>query len=271
MAIRDITLGQYAPRDSVVHRLDPRAKVGIHFMAMFLALLINRIPLLCVLGILGFILFRIAQLPIRIALKNVRPFLWLFFLTFLLHAFFTEGSILFKIPLMHVEATREGVSNGLFYTLRILVLLIFANGLTLTTSPMEFTDALEKFLKPFHKIGVPSHEIALMISIAIRFIPIFIDEAERIKNAQISRGGLMDGRLMDKIKGVLPVVIPLFLSSFRKANDLAFAMDARCYRGGESRTSFRVLRFRTGDWAALAVTAGIGLSVFLLDCRMRRL
>jgi energy-coupling factor transport system permease protein len=267
MAFKDITLGQYAPRDSFIHRLDPRTKVTIHCLAMFLSLFINRISMLCILGILGLFLFWTARLPVRIALKNAKPFLWLFMLTFLLHALSTDGRVFFRIPFLHVAATREGVSNGFFYSLRIWVLLVFANGLTLTTSPMEFTDALEKFLKPFRKIGVPAHEIALMISISIRFIPIFIDEAERIKNAQISRGGRMEGRLTDRIKGVLPVLIPLFLASFRKANDLAFAMDARCYRGGDNRTHFRILRFHPADWAALTATAGIGMSIFLLDHR----
>jgi energy-coupling factor transport system permease protein len=268
MALRDITLGQYAPRDSWVHGLDPRSKVMIFMAAMGCALILKQGVFLCLLGIFGLLLYGLARLQVAIALKNVRPFAWLFLLTFTLHAFFTEGRILLRLPVAGVAVTADGLANGVFYTLRIIVLLIFANALTLTTSPMELTDSIERFLRPFRRIGVPAHEIALMVSIAIRFIPIFIEETDRIQKAQASRGCRTDGPLWVRLRGVFPVLVPLFLSSFRKAGDLAFAMDARCYRGGEGRTSLHELRFRRSDGIALVLAAFAGFSFVWMDVRL---
>jgi energy-coupling factor transport system permease protein len=248
--------------------LDPRSKVLMFSAAMFCSLILKQSVFVGIMGILGLCLYRMARIKARTAFKNVRPFFWLFLLTFALHAFFTEGRILFTVPAVRTSVTAEGLANGFYYTLRIVVLLIFANGMTLTTSPMELTDALERFLGPFRRIGVPSHEIALMISLAIRFIPIFIDETDRIQKAQASRGSRTDGPFWDRIRGVFPVIVPLFLSSFRKAGDLAFAMDARCYRGGEGRTSFRDLKFRMPDGIFLAVAACVGFAVVWIDFRL---
>jgi energy-coupling factor transport system permease protein len=202
-------------------------------------------------GLLGLAVFGLSGLSPAIAFRNVRSFLWLFGLTILIHACSTEGRVWLRVPGGLLSLTREGILGGLFYSLRIAVLLIFANGLTLTASPMELTDALERFLKPLKRFRVPAHEIALMISISIRFIPLLIDEADRIRKAQMSRGGRTGGSLRSRIRGVFPVVIPLFVSSFRKAGDLAYAMDARCYQGGEGRTQYRPLVFRPADRAAL--------------------
>jgi len=268
MALRDITLGQYAPRDSMVHGLDPRSKVMIFTAAMACALVLKQSVFLCLLGVSGLLLYGLAGLAVAIALKNIRPFAWLFLLTFALHAFFTEGSALLRLPVAGVAVTADGLAKGLFYTLRIIVLLIFAGALTLTTSPMELTDSIERFLRPFRRIGVPSHEIALMVSIAIRFIPIFIEETDRIQKAQASRGCRTDGPLRVRLRGIFPVLVPLFLSSFRKAGDLAFAMDARCYRGGEGRTSLHELRFRRADGIALALAASAGFIFVWMDVRL---
>jgi len=260
MGIRDITLGQYAPRNSTIHRLDPRTKVLISLFFMFLAMLLNLTGILFMLGI-GLFLFRFSDLPFTTALRNARSFFWLFFLTFCIHAFFTEGRSLIEIPVVHAKMTFEGANNGIFYTIRMIVLIVYANLFTLTTSPMEITDAMEKLMKPVRRIGIPVHEIAMMISISIRFIPIFLEEGERIKNAQISRGSRFEGHLANKIRSILPIIIPLFLSSFRKADDLAMAMDARCYRGGENRTSYRSLKFRGADRAAFIIAIFIGCTL----------
>jgi energy-coupling factor transport system permease protein len=268
MALRDVTLGQYAPRNSMVHRLDPRSKVMIFMAAMGCALILRQSLFLCLFGIFGLFLYRLSSLRTSIALKNIRPFLWLFLLTFVLHAFFTEGRVLFRLPVASLPVTADGLTNGLFYTLRIIVLLVFANAMTLTTSPMELTDSIERFMRPFRRIGVPAHEIALMVSIAIRFIPIFIEETDRIQKAQASRGCRTDGPVWIRIRGVFPVLVPLFLSSFRKAGDLAFAMDARCYRGGEGRTSLHELRFSRPDGIAFAAAAIAGLGFIWADSRI---
>jgi energy-coupling factor transport system permease protein len=270
MALRDITLGQYAPRNSPVHRLDPRSKILLFGTAMTLCMLLRNGMVLAALGLAGLLVFRLAGLSVGIAFRNIRSFLWLFGLTFLIHAFTTEGTVWFRIPGGIGTVTREGAAGGLFYSLRIAVLLVFANGLTLTASPMELTDALERFLKPFRRFRIPAHEIALMISISIRFIPLLIDEADRIRNAQLSRGGRTGGSLRNRIRGVFPVVIPLFVSSFRKAGDLAFAMDARCYQGGDGRTQYRPLVFRPADGTAMACAFCLAAATLTADALLVR-
>ncbi len=270
MALRDITLGQYAPRNSPVHSLDPRSKILLFGTAMTLCLLLRNGLVLSCFGLAGLAVFRLAGLSPAIAFRNIRSFLWLFGLTLLIHAFTTEGTAWLRLPGGIGTMTREGLAHGLFYSLRIAVLLIFANGLTLTASPMELTDAIERFLKPFRRFGIPAHEIALMISISIRFIPLLIDEADRIRKAQLSRGARTGGSLQTRIRGVFPVVIPLFVSSFRKAGDLAMAMDARCYQGGDGRTQFRPLAFRRPDRMALAAAFCIAAATLTADALLVR-
>jgi energy-coupling factor transport system permease protein len=264
MRIRDITLGQYAPRESIVHGLDPRTKVLSSLFFMTLLLFIHRLELLFVFFAVVLVLFRLSKLDFGLALRNLRPFLWLFLITFILHVMFTKGRILWKVPAVSLYITEEGITRGLFYTFRIGILVMLASLLTLTTSPMSLTDAIERFLSPFRFIGVPAHEIAMMLSISLRFIPILIDEAERIRKAQISRGSRFVGSIVSKIRSVVPLIIPLFLSTFRRANDLALAMDARCYQGGGKRTSYHVLRFGRNDMMALLAVLFFGFPVFLL-------
>jgi energy-coupling factor transport system permease protein len=263
IAIKDITFGQFAPRESVLHGLDPRLKILSSLFFMVLLLLTGRIEILFWFFVLVIILYRIAQIPISNAFGNLRAFLVLFILTFTLHGFLTSGRIVFRIPYLGAVFTYEGMIKGFFYTFRICVLIVLANLLTLTTSPMSLTDAFTSFLKPFKKLGVPAHEIGMMISIALRFIPIFIDESDRIKKAQISRGARFDGGFMRKIRNISSLIIPLFVSTFRRANDLAFAMESRCYRGSEGRTSYTILRFQRNDLVALICVIFTGIPVFL--------
>jgi len=262
--IQDITLGQYAPGDSVIHRLDPRTKVLSTLFFMTLLLITHRLEIFLLFFVLGFVFFIVSGLNPKLGLKNLRPFLWLFLLTFILNTMFTRGKILWKIPFLNVYITEEGIFQGVFYTLRIAILVILANLLTLTTSPMSLTDGIERFLSPFKRIGIRSHEIAMMLSISLRFIPILIEEADRIRKAQISRGGSFEGNILEKIKSIVPLVVPLFLSTFRRADDLALAMDARCYRGGEGRTNYNILRFRWIDGVVLLGVFLMGLPVILI-------
>jgi len=261
---RKFTLGQFAPRDSVIHHLDPRTKILGIFIMMCVLLFTHRPEILlfyfCV--IVG--LFRISRLQIGLALKNIKPFIWLFLITFLLHLLLTKGRILFTIPTLNISITQEGIQQGFYYTFRIAVLIILASFLTLTTSAMSLTDGLERFMRPFRKIGLPAHEIAMMLSISLRFIPILMDETERIRNAQLSRGASFEGHLIQKIRSIVPMIIPLFLSAFRRANDLALAMDARCYQGGEGRTNFRILVFKRNDTIAFMILGISILPLFLL-------
>ena len=263
MGIRDITLGQFVPRNSVIHRLDPRTKLLSCLVLMVFFILSDRLPVLLTYFVLVLTLYWVARLNPMIAFRNLKPFVWLFLLTFILHAFFTKGTIVMTVPYTSVRITEEGLLKGAFYSLRISIFILLASLLTLTTSPMSLTDAVERFLKPFRRFGVPSHEIALMMSISIRFIPIFIEEGERIRKAQLSRGGSFQGNIIKRIRNVIPLIIPLFVSTFRRANDLALAMDARCYTGGEGRTSYHVLRFRWIDTVAFFLIVLIGVPAVL--------
>ena len=260
----DITLGQYASRPSAVHSLDPRTKILATLIMMTSLLLTSNLFYLLFMFVVLLGLYRLSQLNPFIALRNVRPFIWLFLITLLLHALFSEGEVLINIPIIHATITGQGLLKGFYYVLRIALLIVAASLLTLTTSPIAITDAVEKFLNPFKRLGLPAHEIAMMMSIALRFIPIFIDEGERIRKAQVSRGADFEGNLMKRLKSIIPLIIPLFISTFRRANDLAVAMDARCYRGGEGRTSYQKLAFRRADAVALMLIIFIGLPVIFL-------
>lgn len=248
MSLYDITLGQYAPRNSICHQLDPRTKLAIFSFFTFLTLFVDRFLLLGFLGLVCMALFFLSSLSFVLLLRNLRAFLWLFVLTIALHAFFTSGHTLVQIPWINLSISKQGIENGVFYTFRIALFILFANWFTLTTSPMEFTDAMEKIFRPLQKLRIPVHEMALMTSIAIRFIPIFIEEIQRIQKAQMARGANIERGIWNRIRGlVVPILIPLFFSAFRKANELALAMDARCYRGGTSRTSFQKFQFQIRD------------------------
>ncbi|MBN1780679.1 energy-coupling factor transporter transmembrane protein EcfT [bacterium] len=250
--LSNITLGQFAKRNSRIHHLDPRTKFIASVYIMIMILTWDHLTTLCCGLIVIGILFRTAGLSLRLAWHNIASFFWLLLITFCLHAFITSGRVLVQIPLIRLTLTQEGVTTGLFYVLRIVLLILIANLLTLTTSPMAFTDGLERLLGPLKKIGIPAHEIAMIISISLRFIPILLEEVERIRRAQISRGARFSGHIIQRIRSVVPIIVPLFVSTFRRANDLALAMDSRCYRGGEFRTSYQSLKFGLWDWLTLS-------------------
>ncbi|NQT25052.1 energy-coupling factor transporter transmembrane protein EcfT [candidate division KSB1 bacterium] len=250
----DLTLGQYAPRQSFIHLLDPRTKMIILFILMGSVFFINRIECL-ILFLVGIILlYPVAHLRVGLAWNNIRAFFWLFLITICLHGFFTAGIPICKIPFTNWALSQEGLIRGLFYSIRMINFILLASLMTLTTSPMSLTDGLERLLNPFEKIGIPAHEIAMIMSISMRFIPILLEETERIRKAQVSRGADFEGNPIKKIQSLVPILIPLFLSAFRKANDLALAMDARCYRGGRGRTSFQKLIFTPRDGLAAGCT-----------------
>lgn len=252
-SIRNINLGQYAPRDSIIHSLDPRIKIFFCFIVMFLIFFTQYSEILAFLFLLILSFYFLAKLKFSLALKNIHPFFFLFLLTVVLHGFFTPGKILLTLPVIHADISWDGLYKGFFYTFRLIILIVLAGLLTLTTSPMSLTDGMERFLKPFKKIGLPAHEIAMTISIAMRFIPILIEESERIKKAQISRGAKFEGNIINRIKSIIPLVVPLFISGFRKAHELSLAMEARGYRGGEGRTSYLHLVLGKYDFVCLCI------------------
>ena len=251
--LTDITLGKYVAVDSPLHRLDPRTKF-LATAALMMALLTTEgfAPLLLASPFIA-LTVRCSLVPPWLVLKNLRPFVWLFLFTIVLHALLTPGATLWRLPYLDRPITVEGVQLGLFFSLRLAAVVLIASLLTLTTTPMELTDGLEKLLSPLRRFGFPAHELAMMVSIALRFIPVLIEEAERLYKAQLARGADFGGNPLRRARNLLPLLVPLFISAFARADRLALAMESRCYRGGEGRTRYRELRFGRGDgWAALA-------------------
>ncbi|MEW6750198.1 MAG: energy-coupling factor transporter transmembrane component T [Candidatus Latescibacterota bacterium] len=267
--LQDITLGRYIPGDSGIHRLDPRTK--------FLAALVLMAAVLASPGFAPLLLYcaflalaiRLSGLPARVVLANLRPFIWLFFFTFGLHALLTQGHPVWRIPGAGFVVTREGLALGAFFSLRLAVVVVTASLMTLTTQPMELTQGLERLLAPLRRFGFPAHELAMMVSISLRFIPVLIDEAERLRKAQLARGASFGGGPIRRARSLIPLLVPLFVSAFERADRLALAMESRCYRGGEGRTSYHELRFRRGDWLAGAIVLLVTLGLASLAWRTR--
>jgi len=253
--LNDITLGQYYPADSLLHQLDPRTKIIVMLTFMSAIVMIHHLARLGLAAILLLIVIAISRLPVALVLRNLRPFLWLFLLTVIFHLLLTsQGKLLITIPYLGIKVTLPGLITGIIYSLRLAILILSAALLTLTTSPMELTDALDRFLKPLQKIGVSTHEFTMMITLSLRFIPTLLLEADKLRKAQLSRGATFQGNIFQRVKSVIPLILPLFISVFRRADDLALAMDARCYGPSRNRTSFKMLTFQKNDYLVLAGT-----------------
>ena len=250
--LRDITLGQYYPADSVIHKLDPRTKL--------FATLLFIISVFSFDGIVGFIVMTaflfgviaLSKVPLSFMLRGLKAIMILLVIAGLFNLFLTPGQVLWSMWKIHI--TREGLRNAVLMTIRMVYLIMGSSVMTLTTTPNQLTDGLEKALKPLQKINVPVHEIAMMMSIALRFIPILIEETDKIMKAQMARGADFEtGGLVKKAKNMVPLLVPLFVSAFRRANDLALAMEARCYVGGEGRTKMIPLVYHKVDRLAYVV------------------
>ena len=251
--LEKITLGQYFPGSSVIHRLDPRTKILmliIAITALFVAGdLIAFIPSVIFLAVV----ILLTGLPFRLIIRAVRPLRIILILTFILNLFFTPGDIVL-FEWRFVRITQEALLRSVLYTVRLILLVLFSSLLTYTTAPIPLTDGLESLLKPLTKMRFPAHEMSMMMTIALRFIPTLLEETDKIMKAQASRGADFEsGNILKRARAMLPILIPLFVSAFRRAGDLATAMEARCYHGGEGRTKFHVLRMRRADWLALAL------------------
>ncbi|HHT64625.1 MAG: energy-coupling factor transporter transmembrane component T family protein [Caldicoprobacterales bacterium] len=261
--LKDITIGQYYPSDSPIHRLDPRTKLVITFLFIVIIFFVRYYS--GYLFILAFMALTIAfsKIPFKYILKGLKPLLFIILLTFFINIFFTPGeTTLFTF--WFVRVTEEGLRQGLFMTLRLVFLVTGTSLLTLTTSPIALTDGIELLLKPLTAIRFPSHELAMMMTIALRFIPTLLEETDKIMKAQMARGADFEsGNLIQRAKSLIPLLVPLFISAFRRADELAMAMEARCYRGGDSRTRMKVLTMGSLDLAAFAVTAAMIASVLL--------
>lgn len=255
--IRDITLGQYYPEQSVIHRLDARTKILGTLLYIIEVFLVNSFAGFGLVILALGVLIGISRVPVRFIFKGLKAVVFIILLTFVLNLFMFDGTVLWHWKFLTI--TYEGLYRSCFMALRLILLIIGTSMLTLTTKPMELTDGLEKLLKPFNRFGLPSHEIALMMSIALRFIPTLLEETDKIMKAQQARGADFEsGNLMQRVKNMIPILIPLFVGSFRIAQDLALAMEARCYHGGVGRTRMKEIVFSRRD----GVT-GVLLAVFL--------
>lgn len=247
--IRDITIGQYYPVDSVIHRLDPRTKLAVTFLyvvSLFLA--VNKYMYLLAVAALAFYIC-LSKVPLTYMLRGLQS-IWLFLLlSVVLNMFFTKGTPWIDWKFIHISF--QGVRNACYILLRIVCLVLGASVITYTTTPTKLTDGLERAFRIFKRWKMPVHEIAMMISIALRFIPILVEELDKIMKAQQARGADFEtGNLFRRLKNLFPVILPMFVSAIRRANDLALAMEARCYRGGEGRTKMKPLRYSKVDgWA----------------------
>ncbi|MBM6985264.1 MAG: energy-coupling factor transporter transmembrane protein EcfT [Acidaminococcaceae bacterium] len=261
----DITLGQYYPGNSFVHHLDPRTKILVTLLLIGAIFLAQSVPAYVALWAMVFFVIAISKLPFLLVFKSVKPLLFIILLTLAMHVFVGQGeTVLYQWKFIRV--TQEGIAMGIKMSMRLMLLLMISSVLTFTTSPIVLTDGIESLLRPFRCIGVPAHELAMMMTIALRFIPTLLEETDRIIKAQTSRGAdFQSGNLLQKAKSMLPILIPLFISAFRRADDLAVAMEARCYRGGEGRTRMHQLAYRGGDAAAFLF--GIAMIVFLVLLR----
>ncbi|MFQ5602546.1 MAG: energy-coupling factor transporter transmembrane component T family protein [bacterium] len=260
--LMDITLGHYFPGKSILHRLDPRSKLLASLFLMTGVLLTHELKLLMIEISMLFLGMVFSKIPLKIILKNLKGFYWLFLLTFLIHVSDFSGSASF--PFVNVHFTQTGLVAGVIYTWRLVLIIIITAYLTLTTSPLELTDSLEKIFSPLKRLKLPVQEFAMMMTMSLRFIPILLTEADRIKHAQLSRGASLEGSLVKKIKNIVPMLLPLFISVIRRADELSVAMEARCYSGGEGRSHYQQLTFHSDDLVVMMLSGAFLLGVLLL-------
>ena len=260
--LKDITLGQYFPGDSVIHRMDPRMKLILTIVYIVAVFFISNLPgYLLALAFL-YLVVRISGIKFDYLVKGVKPLRFIIIFTFVLNLFFVQGETVL-VNLGFWALTKEALENAIYFALRLVFLVMGTSVLTLTTSPVQLTDGLERLMRPLQKFHFPAHELAMMMTIALRFIPTLLEETDKIQKAQMARGADFEsGNLIARAKAMIPLLVPLFVSAFRRANDLAMAMEARCYRGGDHRTRLRELKYTKLDlYGALAMAGYVALIV----------
>ncbi len=262
MSNKSLTLGHYLPGSSLLHRLDPRVKLLSLLILITALFLVKTFFGFFLLALFIMVIFAVSRLPWRYFLRGLRPVLYIIIFTLALHFLFTKGGVVYwRLGPLTVE--EAGVFMGTFMTLRLVLLVVTTLLVTLTTSPIAFADGIEFMLRPFRRIGIPAHEIAMMMTIALRFIPTLMEESDKIRKAQMARGADFEtGNIFKRARSMVPLLVPLFVSAFRRADDLAVAMEARCYRGGENRTRMRELHTGPLDYYGLATVTAIVLAVF---------
>lgn len=266
--LRDITLGQYYQTDSVIHRLDPRVKLVTTLCYIISLFIVDSIVGYLITGLFLALVISLSKVPVKFMVRGMKSIVFLLLMAVVFNLFLTQGEVVLTIWKLHI--TREGIVLAAKMAIRLIFLIMGSSIMTLTTTPNHLTDGLESLMKPLKAIKVPVHEISMMMSIALRFIPILLEETDKIMKAQIARGADFEsGNLIKKVKSMVPLLVPLFISAFRRANDLATAMEARCYRGGDNRTKMKPLIYKKRDFLAygtvciyLALCVGIGKILF---------
>lgn len=265
--LRDITLGQYYQTDSVIHRLDPRVKLVTTICFIISLFVVDNLIGYLIAGIFLVMVIKLSKVPLKYMLRGMKSIVFLLIIAVVFNLFLTPGEAV--VTFWKIKITMEGIRQAVFMAIRLIFLIMGSSIMTLTTTPNNLTDGMEKLLGPLRIFKVPVHEIAMMMSIALRFIPILLEETDKIMKAQIARGAdFENGNLIKKAKSLVPLLVPLFISAFRRANDLAMAMEARCYRGGDHRTKMKPLIYKKRDglaygvvvcYLALCIVAGRGL------------
>lgn len=263
--LRDITLGQYYPVDSVIHRLDPRVKLLATLIYLVSLFVMNSFTGYLIAALVLAVLVKLSRVPFRFMTRGLKSILIVLLISVSFNLFLTPGTELVRFGFVRI--TREGLRIALMMGVRLILLVLGSSLMTLTTTPNQLTDGLEKGLGILKKVGVPVHEIAMMMSIALRFIPILVEETDKIMKAQQARGADFEsGNIIQRAKAMVPILVPLFISAFRRANDLAMAMEARCYRGGEGRTKMKPLHYERRDRIAYIV-----IVLYLVICVILRI
>lgn len=263
--LKDITLGQYFPIDSFLHKLDPRTKILLFILDIVVIFLARTVFSYALLILFTFLVMIISKVPVKMYIKGLKPILFIIAFTAVLNLFLTDGR---DLPVFgySVGITVEGVIVAVKMAVRLILLIIGSSALTYTTSPIALTDGIEKLLKPLSRIGFPTHELAMMMSIAIKFVPTLIEETDKIIKAQQARGASFDtGSIFKRAKSLIPMLVPLFISAFRRADDLAIAMESRCYTGGEGRTRLREIKFTKVDILGFLISIVFFICVIVCD------
>ena len=261
--MRDITLGQYFPGESWVHKLDPRVKIIATLLFIIELFLVNDFIGFAIAAVVLAVLIAVSKVPINFIVRGLKPIIIILLFTFTLNIFMINGEVIWSWWILKI--TKEGIRTAVFMAIRLILLIIGSSMLTLCTRPLSLTDGIERLLSPFKKIGLPAHEIAMMMTIALRFIPTLLEETDKIMKAQQARGADFEtGSVLHRAKSLIPILVPLFVSAFRIAQDLAMAMEARCYRGGEHRTRMHEMKMKGRDYVAMALQV-LFLAVIIVE------
>lgn len=263
--LKDITIGQYFPVGSFLHRMDPRVKLVLVLAVIVTVFVANNFAAMAVIVLATVALMLLSRVPLKIYFKSLKPIIPIIIITSVLNIFYIGGGETL-LQFWVIRITDKGLITALFMSVRIICLILISGLLTYTTSPTELTDAIERLLSPLTKLKVDVHSLAMMMTIALRFIPTLVEETEKIMSAQKARGADMEsGGLVQRMKALLPILIPLFVSSFRRAYELAYAMECRCYNGGEGRTRMKILKMSTADYLAVGIYLMFLAAIILLN------